>query len=115
MHLVATQRITYSLDTSSDLGVPLRKETDVTTSEILQRDRARKARQREERQGRRILRLPQVQTKTGKARASIYEGVEAGTFPKPVPLGRRAVGWLEDEVDDWIDACAAKRDAREAV
>ena len=87
----------------------------MTTSEILRRDRARKARQREERQGRRILRLPEVQTKTGKARASIYEGVEDGTFPKPIPLGKRAVGWLEDEVDDWIDACAAKRDAREAV
>jgi prophage regulatory protein len=87
----------------------------VTTSEILQRDRARKARQREERQGRRILRLRQVQTKTGKSRSSVYEDVEAGTFPKPIPLGKRAVGWLEDEVDDWIDACAAKRDAGEAV
>jgi prophage regulatory protein len=87
----------------------------MTTREILRRDHARKARQREERQGRRILRLPEVQTKTGKARASIYEGVEAGTFPKPISLGKRAVGWIEDEIDSWIDARVAERDAREEV
>jgi prophage regulatory protein len=78
-------------------------------------DHMRKQRKREEQQGRRILRLPEVQSRTGKSRSSIYEDVEAGLFPRPVPLGQRAVGWLEDEVDTWIDTCAAKRDAREAV
>jgi prophage regulatory protein len=83
----------------------------VTTSEILRCDRARKARRREERQGRRILRLPEVQNRTGKSRSSVYEDVEAGTFPKPIPLGKRAVGWIEDEIDSWIDTRVAERDA----
>ena len=26
----------------------------------------------------------------------------AGTFPKAIPLGQRAVGWLEDEIKEWI-------------
>jgi predicted DNA-binding transcriptional regulator AlpA len=25
-----------------------------------------------------------------------------GVFPKPVPLGPRAVGWLESDVSEWI-------------
>jgi len=27
-----------------------------------------------------------------------------GAFPKPVPLGLRAVGWLESDVSEWIAA-----------
>ncbi|MEQ1881281.1 MAG: AlpA family phage regulatory protein [Burkholderiales bacterium] len=31
-------------------------------------------------------------------------GIKDGVFPKPVPLGPRAVGWLESDVSDWIAA-----------
>lgn len=60
--------------------------------------------------GRRILRLREVERRTGRKSSSIYEGIAAGTFPKPVPLGLRAVGWLEDEVEAWIDGRVAMRD-----
>jgi hypothetical protein len=41
-----------------------------------------------------ILRLPAVKTRTGLSRSTIYLRVSQGTFPKPVSLGGRAVGWL---------------------
>jgi prophage regulatory protein len=49
-----------------------------------------------------ILRLPQVKGRCGLGRASIYAGVKNGTFPAPVKLGERAVGWLASSVDAWI-------------
>ena len=49
-----------------------------------------------------ILRLPAVKTRTGLSRSTIYLRVSQGTFPKPVNLGARAVGWISDEVDQWI-------------
>ncbi len=49
-----------------------------------------------------ILRLPQVKTRVGLSRSSIYLGVLQGTFPKTVKLGARAVGWLEGEIEAWL-------------
>ena len=51
-----------------------------------------------------ILRLPNVKARTGLSRSTIYQRVSAGTFPKPVNLGVRAVGWLEAEIDQWLTA-----------
>ena len=50
-----------------------------------------------------ILRLPAVKTRTGLSRSTIYLRVSQGSFPKPVSLGARAVGWVEKEVNDWLD------------
>ena len=44
-----------------------------------------------------ILRLPDVKRSTGLSRSTIYLRIAQGTFPKPVSLGGRAVGWLEAE------------------
>jgi prophage regulatory protein len=49
-----------------------------------------------------ILRLPAVKTSTGLSRSTIYQRVAEGTFPAPVSLGGRAVGWLEAEIQDWL-------------
>ncbi len=49
-----------------------------------------------------ILRLPLVKARTGLSRSTIYLRVAEGTFPKPVSLGARAVGWLEAEIDAWL-------------
>jgi prophage regulatory protein len=49
-----------------------------------------------------ILRLPQVKKSTGLSRSTIYLRIAEGTFPKPVGLGGRAVGWLEAEIQDWL-------------
>lgn len=58
----------------------------------------------------RIIRLREVKAKVGKGHSSIYEDMNNGNFPKSVPLGKRAVGWIEEEVDRWIDARIAARD-----
>ena len=49
-----------------------------------------------------ILRLPDVKRSTELSRSTIYLRISQGTFPKPVSLGGRAVGWLEAEVQQWL-------------
>jgi prophage regulatory protein len=59
----------------------------------------------------RILRLREVRERTGRSQSSIYSDMAAGTFPRAVPIGGHAVGWLETEIDTWIKARVAERDA----
>ena len=49
-----------------------------------------------------ILRLPSVTGRTGLSRSTIYQRMAENRFPKPVSLGARAVGWVESEIDDWL-------------
>ena len=49
-----------------------------------------------------ILRRTQVQARTGLARSTIYQLISLGEFPSPIHLTGRSVGWLAQEVDDWI-------------
>ena len=49
-----------------------------------------------------ILRLPEVKARTGLSRSTIYSYISKGDFPKPVPLGLRAVGWVESEIENWL-------------
>jgi prophage regulatory protein len=58
-----------------------------------------------------ILRQSNICAKTRLSRSSLYEQIAAGAFPPPVKLGARSVGWLESEVDGWIAARVAERDA----
>jgi prophage regulatory protein len=55
-----------------------------------------------------ILRLKQVQARTGLARSTIYERIKEGGFPAQVSLGARAVGWLEADIQAWIAAQVAR-------
>lgn len=50
-----------------------------------------------------ILRLPEVKSRTGLSRSTIYLRISEGKFPQPVSLGDRAVGWVEAEIDDWLE------------
>ena len=50
-----------------------------------------------------ILRLPQVKARTGLSRSTIYLRVKNQEFPKPISLGGRAVGWPEEDVQNWIE------------
>jgi prophage regulatory protein len=59
----------------------------------------------------RILRLKVLKEATGLSRSSIYEQMANDDFPKPIPLGPRAVGWVESEVLAWQRKRIAKRDA----
>jgi prophage regulatory protein len=49
----------------------------------------------------RFLRLPEVKAITGLGKTSIYEQIRDKSFPAPVRLGLRAVGWVESEVRQW--------------
>ena len=51
---------------------------------------------------RRILRLAEVEARTGFKRAHIYNLMRAEEFPRRVRLGLRAVGWDSVEVDAWV-------------
>jgi len=50
----------------------------------------------------RILRLPEVMARTGLSRSTIDLRISQGIFPKPVNLGSRAVGWIEEEIQEWL-------------
>jgi prophage regulatory protein len=56
-----------------------------------------------------FLRLPAVKDRAGLSRSTIYLGIATGTFPQPIKLGVRAVGWLESDIDAWIAARVEQR------
>jgi len=69
----------------------------------------------------RFIRLPEVLSRTGYGRTTIYRKMEDGSFPSSVKLdGRppknpeafdsRAIAWIEDEVDQWIESRIEERD-----
>ena len=60
-------------------------------------------------------------SRTGYGRTSIYRKMEDGSFPKSIKLGgttidpnvfdSRAVAWIEDEVEQWIESRIDERDS----
>ena len=67
-----------------------------------------------------VLRRKQVEARTGLSRSSIYARLTLNpkrpgdydpTFPKPIPLGAKAIGWIEAEVDAWLKSRRALRRA----
>ncbi|MBB3309393.1 putative DNA-binding transcriptional regulator AlpA [Rhizobium sp. BK196] len=50
----------------------------------------------------RILRRPEVQNRTGLPTSTLYALIADGRFPRPVKIGKRAVGWMEGQVEGWI-------------
>lgn len=58
-----------------------------------------------------ILRLKDVLNTTGLSRATIYVHMSQGTFPHNINLGKGSIGWLESEVQDWIQVRVQHRDA----
>ena len=69
----------------------------------------------------RLIRLPEVLSRTGYGRTSIYRKMDEGTFPKNLKLGGpikdptqfdcRAIAWIEDEVDQWVESRIEERDS----
>ena len=57
-----------------------------------------------------VLRIFEFSKKIGYQRSSIYDKLDPrsprydATFPKPIRLGPRAIGFLESDADDWIAA-----------
>ncbi|MBO6581988.1 MAG: AlpA family transcriptional regulator [Hyphomonas sp.] len=56
----------------------------------------------------RIIRRPEVERLTGLSTSTIYDWISQKTFPAPVRLGARMVGWRESEIETWIDAQEAR-------
>jgi|TARA_B110000008_G_scaffold244237_1_gene253766 prophage regulatory protein len=59
-----------------------------------------------------IYRLHDVMNMTGLSRSSIYLRISTNEFPKPVKIGRRAVGWPEDSIIAWQAKIMEARDER---
>ena len=67
----------------------------------------------------RLIRLPEVLSRTGYGRTTIYRKMEDGSFPRSVKLGGpledpnafdcRAVAWIEDEVEQWMESRIEER------
>jgi len=53
-------------------------------------------------QNARIIRRREVQHMTGRGRSDIYSGMADGTFPKNIRIGKRSVGWIESEIQKWV-------------
>lgn len=49
-----------------------------------------------------IIRLPEVKSKTGLSRSTIYLHMTKGTFPQNISLSERAVGWLDADIERWL-------------
>lgn len=66
------------------------------------------------------LRLPEVSKRTGLCGGAIWAKTNPNnsrydpSFPKPIKIGKRAVAWLENEIDAWLDTRIAERDNQQA-
>jgi len=58
-----------------------------------------------------ILRRREVEARTGLSRSTIYERMKQGTFPSPIALGPRSVGWVEAEIQAFLNDRIAARDS----
>lgn len=54
-----------------------------------------------------IERKPEVLARTGLTRSTLHRKIKDGTFPPPINLGGRAIGFVSGETDAWISAMAA--------
>jgi prophage regulatory protein len=51
-----------------------------------------------------FLRMPSVTRRTGLARSTIYRLIAEQSFPSPVKLAGRAVGWRRVDLDRWSES-----------
>ena len=49
-----------------------------------------------------IWRLPEVMARTGLSRSTVYHKIGEGEFPHSIKLGVRSVGWVSNDVEQWI-------------
>ncbi|MBM7342735.1 AlpA family transcriptional regulator [Erwinia sp. INIA-01] len=50
-----------------------------------------------------LIRLPEVQRRTGYSKAWIYRLMSQKRFPSAVKIGTRAIAFIESEVDEWVN------------
>lgn len=57
-----------------------------------------------------IVRMRDVMRMIGLSKPSIYRMIQQGSFPRSVPLGVAAVGWIRSDVERWIAERVSMRD-----
>lgn len=57
----------------------------------------------------RLLRIREVLQLCGLSRATLYREIKLHTFPAPVKLSARSVGWLQEDVAQWLAGRIAQR------
>ena len=62
-----------------------------------------------------ILRRKEVEARTKLSRSTIYARIKAGTFPAPISLGAKSVGWVEAEIQQFLSDRVALRDSNKSV
>ena len=62
-----------------------------------------------------LLRFNQVKSRVGLSKSTTYQMIAAGLFPRPIKIGvnARAVGWVESEVNNWIEEQISRSKAAE--
>lgn len=58
-----------------------------------------------------LIRLHEVQRRTGYSKAWIYRQLRESRFPQSVKIGSRSIAFVESEVDEWINQRIEERDA----
>ena len=61
-----------------------------------------------------LIPLPEVERRTLYSRTTIYKLMQSGAFPRAVKIGVKARGWVEEEVDNWVQAKVMARDREQA-
>lgn len=59
-----------------------------------------------------VIRIARVTALTGLSRSTIYRYMDKDIFPRPIQLGERSVGWIEEEVLAWLASRIQIRDER---
>lgn len=62
----------------------------------------------------RFISLREVRDRISLSKTHIYRLINAGTFPRQVPLGPHRVGFIESEIEDWMAERVAARGDWEA-
>lgn len=50
-----------------------------------------------------LLTISQVCKKVNRSRCTLWKWVKKGTFPKPIKIGKRTLGWKEVDFDQWLE------------
>ena len=51
-----------------------------------------------------IIRRKALEARIGLSCSTIYMMMSEGRFPRPIKIGRRAVGWRASDVEEWLKA-----------
>lgn len=63
----------------------------------------------------RLMSMRKVVDRLGLSKTELYRRINAGTFPRPVPISRHRIAFLESEVDEWMASRIREREGGEGA